>query len=143
MFITINIHLLMQQIHFGKSLRFVKYRVEFPTNTNCTASSGELTKKANVKIETGETALDVMIAAADKDSNFNFKSTYFGNSGYFIDSIAGIASSDPCYWFFYYIIPGLPETKSSLGVSNVVIPGSGWTIIMRYEEFLPDPGHSS
>ena len=135
----------MQLIHFGESLRFVRYRVEFSENTMCTASSGGTTNNAtaNVIIEPGGTALDVMTTAADKFSYFNFKSTYFGNSGYFIDTIAGIASSDPCYWFFYYKIPGLPETKSSLGVSNVVIPGSGWTIIMRYENFLPDPGHSS
>ena len=127
----------MQLIHFGESLRLVKYRVEFSPYPMCTASSGGMTNNATAKviIETGGTALDVMIAAADKDRNFNFKSSYFGNSGYSIDSLAGIASSDPCYWFFYYKIPGLQETKSSLGVSNVVIPGSGWTVILRYETF--------
>lgn len=137
------VYILIQQAQFGESLRFVIYKVEFPKTSNCTASSGGVTKNAYVQLETGGTALDVMIAAADRDRSFNFKSSYFGNSGYFIDSIAGIASSNPCYWFFYYKIPGLPETKSSLGVSNVVIPGNGWRIIMRYEEFKPDPGHSS
>ena len=110
-------------IHFGEGLRSVRYTVEFPG----------VTKHADVQIVPGGTALDVMIAAADKDSSFNFKSTYYGNSGYFIDSIDKTSNEKPCYWSFYYEIPGLPETKSPLGVSSVVIPGNGWHIIMRYE----------
>ena len=89
----------------------------------------------DVEIPTGGTALDVIIAAADKDSSFNFNSTYFGNVGFDIYSIAGTATTPSCYWSSYYVIPGgKGETSSSLGFSNIVIPGNKWEIILRYEK---------
>ena len=74
-----------------------------------------------------------MYAAADQDSKFNFKSSYFGDSGVFIDAIGGTASANPCFWLFYYDIPNVNEFLSPLGVSNVIIPGE-WDIILRYSD---------
>ena len=82
--------------------------------------------------------LDVMIAAADRNREYNFKSTYFGDSGFFIDAINGTANQDPCYWFFDYIIPGLPAQRSQFGVSNVVVPGDRFSIIFRYMRYVSD-----
>jgi hypothetical protein len=86
-----------------------------------------------VLVETGATAFDVMIAAADASGDYDFTTSYFGDSGFFIDAVNGTANASPCFWFFYYQISGLPETLSPLGVSNVVIPGSGFTVILRFQ----------
>ncbi len=126
----------VMQMGVAESLRVVKYLVQFP-DAICPQQGAISPGSAIVKIETGGTALDVMIAAADKKSAFNFKSTYFGNSGYFITEIGGTANDvgTGCFWSFYYKIPGVPETQSSLGVSSVVIPGNGWIVTLRYEQF--------
>ncbi len=125
------------QMGVAESFRSVKYLVQFP-DAICPRQGARL-PPSYVRIETGGTALDVMIAAADKNSALNFKSTYFGNSGYFITQIGDTANNAAigtgCFWSFYYTIPGLPETQSSLGVSNVVIPGDNWIVTLRYEQF--------
>ena len=113
------------------ALRAANLALDFPDKSDCKPKS---TPPANITvyIETGDTALDVLVAAADIDSDYNFKSSYYSNTGFAIDAINGTASQNPCYWFFYYQILGLSLQKSQLGVSNVVIPGNGFTIIMRY-----------
>ena len=125
------------QMGVVESFRIVKYLVQFP-DAICPQQGANLPPSL-ARIETGGTALDVMIAAADRKSALNFKSTYFGNNGYFITQIGDTANNASigtgCFWSFYYKIPGLAETRSSLGVSNVVIPGDGWSVIMRYEQF--------
>ena len=83
-------------------------------------------------VETGATAFDVMIAAADSYNSYDFQTTYFGNTGFFVNAVNGTASVGSCFWFFYYQFPGLPVTLSQLGVSNVVVPGNGFTVILRY-----------
>ena len=89
-----------------------------------------------VQIAKGSTALDVMAAAADQDTKFNFQATYYGNSGYFTDAIGGVsAASGSFYWsFFYENLETTEETSSTLGVSNVAILGNGWKIIQRAVE---------
>ena len=79
------------------------------------------------------TALDVMTAAADQDSKYNFQTTYDSNKGYDINGI-GKTKNGSGFWNFYYKIPTLSEVPSPLRVSSVVIPGNAWEIIMRYEK---------
>lgn len=80
-------------MHFQirESVRMVTYTVEFGDPKNCPGIKTNETMETHVSIETADTGLDVMIAAADKYSDFNFKSTYFGNTGFSIESIAGTA----------------------------------------------------
>ena len=133
--------MLSLQIPYCAALREVNYNLTFP-DRSCPATNtppGLIT----VIVETGSTALDVMIAAADKDSSYNFKSTYYGNSGYFIDAVNGTENKDPCYWFFYYIIPGLSPQRSQFGVSNVVVPGNGFTVILSYMSYSPSENEST
>ena len=84
--------------------------------------------------------MDVMIAAADRNKYFNFKSSYYGDCCFFIDAINGTANQDPCYWFIDYIIPGLPTQSSRLAVSNVVVPGNEFSVIFRYMKYVPQEG---
>ena len=112
-------------------MRFVEYRLEFP-NPNCSPANTP-PDPTIVIVETGATVFDVMIAAADVDNSYDFTTSYFGDSGFFIDAVNGTANAAPCFWFFFYQIPGLPVTLSQLGVSNVVVPGSGFTVILRYQ----------
>ena len=88
------------------------------------------------------TALDVMKAAVDHDSqSYKFVATYYGsNLGFFINAIgntptAPTAPTDKFYWAFYYSIgDGKLPIYSDKGVSNFIIPSSGYTIIMKYEQ---------
>ena len=110
--------------------------MEFPDpDTFPPAPDGHGPGSIVVQIAKGGTAMDVMIAAADKDSKFKFQATYYGTRGYDVDAIRGTAKKGSGSWVFYYKISGVSkEIKSSLGVSNVVIPGENWEIIMRYEK---------
>ena len=131
----------LAQLKLGScQLRNVKYRVEFADSESCPIT-GVQPGSTVVRIEAGGTAFDVMQAAADKDRNFNFQTKYFGNIGFSVRDIGGTESvpSDNCFWFFYYIIPGVRgEIRSSLGVSNLIIPGDNWQIILRYMLYRPD-----
>ena len=116
--------------------RRVVYGAKFPdTDKFPPALDGHSPASIIMQIAKGGTAMDIMIAAADKDSKFNFWATYYGNMGYSIDAIRGAAKKGSGSWVFYYKIPGVSkEIKSFFGVSNVVIPGDNWEIIMRYEK---------
>ena len=83
-------------------------------------------------VESDATAFDVMIAAAESDNSYDFRTSFFGEIGFFIEAVNGTANMGACFWYFYYQIPGRPVTLSDLGVSNVVVPGSGFTVILRY-----------
>ena len=94
-------------------------------------------ESTRVDIVKGGTALDVMIAAADQDRKFDFQAQYNGNIGFMINAIGDVqVDNKTAYWAFFYTIPGLSETPSSLGVSSVVIPGNDWKIVMRYTKIV-------
>lgn len=125
--------MLQFQISTCAAIRRVQYSLDFP-DPSCPPTNtppGEI----RVRVETGSTVFDAMVAAADRNRDYNFQTTYFGDSGFFIDAINGTASQNPCFWFFYYVIPGLSEQKSQFGVSNVVVPGDNFSIILRYMDF--------
>ena len=127
----IAIILISFQVPAMYALRVANLTLDFPDQSDCKPEStppGSIL----VQIETGNTALDVLVAAADNNSYYNFKTSYYGNAGFAIDAINGTASQNPCYWFFYYQIPGLPLQMSQLGVSNVVVPGNRFAVVMRY-----------
>ena len=97
-----------------------------------------------VTVPVGSVALRVMELAVDQDRSYRFSATYFGTQlGYFIDTIDGVTSDDPCYWFFYYQPPGMSPVFSNLGVSSFVIPDNGGTVIFRYETFDPSAESSN
>ena len=131
----------MFQIPTCYTWRNAQFSLDFP-DASC-PSTNTPPGPISVIVETGSTVLDVMIAAADRSRYFNFKSTYYGDTGFFIEAVNGTANSDPCYWFFDYVIPGLPVQRSQFGVSNVVVPGDGFSVIFRYMKYVPseDDGH--
>ena len=119
----------------------VNYQLEY-TQQRC---SGDSTPPPPVTVEipVGSVALRVMELAVDQDRSYRFSATYFGTQlGYFIDTINGTSSDDPCYWFFYYQPPRMDPVFSNLGVSSFVIPDNGGRVIFRYEMSRPFPGHS-
>ena len=118
----------------------VDYQLEFPQK-NCSGSSIPPTP-VTVTIPVGGVAQRVMELAVDQDRSYRFSATYFGTQlGYFIDTINGTTSNNPCFWFFYYQPPGMNPVLANLGVSNFVIPDNGGRVIFRYETYRPTPGH--
>ena len=129
----------MIQIPGCSALRTVDYRLEFP-NASCPPTTPP-PAPIRLIVETGSTAFDAMIAAADRNRAYNFKTSYFGDSGFFIDSVSGTASTSKCFWFFFYTIPGVQQPiPSQLGVSNVVVPGDGFGVILSYQSLSGSPG---
>ncbi len=111
------------------------YRLEFPDKESCppATTNTPVPPQITVPVETGATALDVMIAAADANRDYDFTVYYFGNLGFFTYAVNGTVNVSPCYWFLYYQDPGLPETLLPLGVSNFVVRSSKSTVILRYQ----------
>ena len=118
---------------------FVEYAFQYPDMEKCPQSMMDINQfdPISVTIPTNGTAQNVLEASVGVGTAYRFTATYFGSTlGYFIDAINGTSSDNPCYWFFYYQAPGLPNpVLSNLGVSNFIIPTSGYSIFMRYEEF--------
>ena len=118
----------------------VNYQLEFPQQ-RCPGGSSP-PPPVSVEIPVGSVAQRVMELAVDQDRSYRFSATYFGTQlGYFIDTINGTTSNNPCFWFFYYQPPGMNPVLANLGVSNFVIPDNGGRMIFRYEVSRPIPGH--
>ena len=115
-------------------MRRVHYLLEFP-NPNCPPANAP-PAPITVLVETGATVHDVMIAAANVDNSYNFKTTYFGDNiiGFYTEAIGATANAPPCFWWFFFQMPGLPVTFSPLGTTNVVVPGDEFTVIFRYQK---------
>ena len=118
----------------------VNYQLEFPQQ-RCPGGSSP-PPPVSVEIPVGSVAQRVMELAVDQDRSYRFSATYFGTQlGYFIDTINGTTSNNPCFWFFYYQPPGMNPVLANLGVSNFVIPDNEGRVIFRYEMSRPIPGH--
>ena len=131
LFIMLSITMLTSQIPGCSGFRGVLYRLEFPDSA-CPPTNTP-PAQLGLLVETGTTAFDVMIAGADKNRSYNFKSTYLRDSGFVIDAVNGTPRTSECSWVFYYQFPLRQPIKSQLGVSNVVIPGHGFKVILRYQ----------
>ena len=116
----------------------VEYSFQYSDMQNCppSAMSNPL-DQISVTIPANGTAQNVLEASVGVSREYQFTATYFGSTlGYFIDTINGTSSNNPCFWFFYFQAPGQPgPVLSNLGVSNFIIPTSGYSIFMQYEKF--------
>ena len=115
----------------------VQYAFQYTDMGNCPPSSkNDPLDPISVTIPANGAALRVIEASVDVSRDYRFTATYFGSTlGFFIDSINGTSSSNPCFWFFYVQTPESPNpVLSNLGVSNYNIPESGYVIFMRFEK---------
>ena len=89
-----------------------------------------------VNIPILESALQVMEKAADLDDSYRFKVTYFTViRAYAVDGI-NVTENNPdtnCSWYFVVGKPDGSQMDPELPVSRYVIPGEGYTVIMRYQ----------
>ena len=131
---SIRLYCCFIQIPTCNAWRNVRFSLDFPDDS-CPPTNTP-PRRISVIVETGSTVLDVMIAAANRNRYFNFKSSYFGEGGYLITAINGTAASiqNRCYWYWYYVIPGSGKKKSRLLVSNVVVPSNDFSVIFSYEK---------
>ena len=116
----------------------VEYSFQFSDMQNCPPSAmSNALDPITVTILANGTAQNVLEASVDVNRAYRFTATYFGSTlGYSIGTINGTSSNNPCFWFFYFQAPGQPgPVFSNLGVSNFIIPTSGYSIFMRYEKF--------
>ena len=113
--------------------------MEFPDDRCSTAPNPD---PVTVTVPAESRALIVMQEAADKRSDLRFTTTYSRpDYGYFIDKINGTRDSDGrknCYWFIYIRGPEDKEILSPLGVSNYILPDTGYSIIWRFELYVPE-----
>ena len=113
----------------------VDYKIEHPGQALCITKTNP-PFPATITVKPNSNALRVMERAVNIGPTYQFKATYFGDTlGYSIDEINGVASSKLCFWYFYIKDPDGNISLSSLGPSNFFIPGRGYSIIWRFEEF--------
>ena len=108
----------------------VDYKIEHP-DTQCTNATPPF--PATITVEPNSNALRVMERAVNIGPTYRFKVR--DTLGYSIGEINGVASNNPCFWFFYIEDPDGNIFRSSLGVSNFFIPGPGYSIIWCFEAF--------
>ena len=111
----------------------VNYEIQYPDAQCSTATPPDA---VNGAVNANSSVLRLMERAADLSTAYRFTATYFGSTlGYFIDTINGTQSNNPCFWFIYIRLSTGEEFLSPLGVSNYIISASGHSIIWRYETF--------
>ena len=120
----------------------IDYLLEFP-EVNCSGGNESIVSRPTpltLDVSCGSSAQQVMEMAANADQSYSFTVTYPGTAvGYTIDAIN---NSDPCFWFFYYQIPGRDPVLSE-SISNFIIPSNGSQVIMRYQTTpMPSPSPS-
>lgn len=109
----------------------VNYELQFPVES-CSDKVPPTAVVVNVGV--GSPALAVLEGASNISRDYRFTATYFNTTlGYFIDTINGTTSECPCFWFFYVQEPGGQPELADVGVSNYIIPGSGYSVMFRYE----------
>lgn len=115
----------------------VKYQIEY---------SSECSQRPNPALVTvyglasGSSALDVMegaVTASLSPKPYEFVATDCAPAtGYFIDAIDSTENNDYpgslCYWTFYTKHNEEVAIKQEISVSRYIIPGDGYTVIMRY-----------
>ena len=90
-------------------------------------------------LASGSSALDVMegaVTASLSPKPYEFVATNCAPAtGYFIDAIGSTVNDDYpvslCYWTFFIKYDGV-TTKQDISVSKYIIPGDGYTVIMKY-----------
>ena len=89
-----------------------------------------------VSVKKGSTVQTVIEqAVTDFGRFYRFSATYFGGDlGYFIDTINGTTSDNPCFWFLYTSTPTSGEALSPVGVSTATVE-KGSAVTWRYESF--------
>ena len=116
----------------------MEYAFQYTDTEQCPeATTNNPLSPVTLTIPEGGTAQKVLEASVGISSYYRFSATYFGSTlGYFIDTINGTTSdmAASCYWFFYVQEPGKQPELASVGVSNYIIPTSGYSILMRYQE---------
>ena len=121
----------------------MEYAFEYTDIEQCPqATTSNPLSPVTLTIPEGGTAQKVLEASVGISSYYRFSATYFGSTlGYFIDTINGTSSdmAASCFWFFYVQEPGKQPELASVGVSNYVIPTSGYSIFMRYEKSEETP----
>ena len=112
--------------------------MEYP-DFGCSSAPDPDTVTVTVPIKSR--ALIVMQEAASMNSDLRFSATYFGSElGYFIEKLNGTNSDlgKSCFWFIYIRDPKGNEFLSPLGVSNYVLRGNGYSIVWRFQQYIPE-----
>ena len=123
----------------------VDYSLEFP-QANCSGGNESLGSRPpplTLVIPCGSSVQRVMEIAVDADPSYRFTVTYTGSTvGYTIDTINGTENNDPCFWFFYYQIPGQDPILNE-SITNFIVPSNRTQVIMRYQTTpVPSPSPS-
>ena len=117
----------------------------FP-EANCSGGNEDLHSRPpplTLVVPCGSSVQQLMEVAVNADPSYRFTVTYTGSAvGYTIDAINGTENSDPCFWFFYYQIPGGDPILNE-SITNFIIPSNRTQVIMRYQTDSTDEGVSS
>lgn len=118
----------------------VDYSLEF-SEANCSGGNESLHSRPSpltLVVPCGSSVQRVMEVAVNANPSYQFTVTYTGGAvGYTIDAINGTENSDPCFWFFYYQIPGGDPILNE-SITNFIVPSNRTQVIMRYQT-IPSP----
>ena len=113
------------------------YVIEYPDPV-CTKATPP--DSISVTTPTRSTALDVMVEAATvSGSDYEFSTNYMqvdaasSAYGYVVTQVGGVANNGSCAWVPFLVPLGRDE-EMGVAVSDLVVPGSGYMLILRYYE---------
>lgn len=122
----------------------VNYIIEYKDSKIC--GQGLLPQaEVQVSIRTRSSALEVMEKAADIDPAYRFTVTYFTDKrGYITDAINGTTNNPAknCSWDFVVGLPNGMQEYPDVSVSNYIIPGQGYTVLMWFQNAALRPNSS-
>lgn len=113
------------------------YVIDYP-DAKCTTAMPP--DSISIATPTGSTALDVMVKAATlSGSDYAFSTDYMQVAssaevyGYVVTQVGGVDNNGSCIWVPFLTPLGRDEVMG-VAVSDLVVPGDGYTLTLRYYE---------
>lgn len=114
------------------------YSLTYPEPTHCpsppTLSSSPPLSTVSLSLVLGDSALNVMEAAANAQPSYHFVVSNIFGKFYVIDSAGGAAVSQSCIWCAYFTPQGGSAYLLTADTNNFIVPITGGDLTLKYQQ---------
>lgn len=115
------------------------YSLAYPEPTQCPSppslsSSPSPLSTVSLSLVLGDSALNVMEAAANAQSSYHFVISNVFGKYYVINSAGGAIVSQSCTWCVYFTPNGGSTYLLTADINNFIVPISGGDLTLKYQQ---------
>ena len=114
------------------------YGLAYPEPTQCPSPPSLLSSPplstVSLSLTLGNSALNVMEAAANVESTYHYVVSNVFGKFYVIDSVSGAAVTQSCSWCAYFTPNGGSAYLLTADINNFIVPISGGDLTLKYQQ---------